>query len=114
MNKKTARYRGLAFDPRFVFRSSVIGLALSLASLCLAATLAPNSIVPSPHPLVTAVPVTSHAFNQPSRHPAALAPAQYSECLQLLGGTDHVSPVLVDTVSSLLNHQSRSEEHTSE
>jgi hypothetical protein len=106
MNKKTARYRGLAFDPRFVFRSSVIGLALSLASLCLAATLAPNSIVPSPNPVVTAVPVTSHAVNQPSRHTAALAPAQYSECLQLLGGTDHVSPVLVDTVSSLLNHPS--------
>ena len=68
--------------------------------------MAPDSVVPSPNPVVAAVPVTLLAVNQPSRHTAALAPAQYSECLQLLGGTDRVSPVLVDTVSSLLNHPS--------
>src|ERR1035437_1332658 len=106
MNKKTAHYRGLTLDLRFVLRGSAIGLALSLSSLCLAATLAPISVVPSPHPVVAAVPVPSHAVNQPARHIAALAPAQYSECLQLLGGTDRVSPVLVGTVSSLLNHPS--------
>jgi hypothetical protein len=106
MKRRIVNCPVLRLDPQFVFRSSAIGLALSLASLCLAATLAPNSIVPSPNPVVTAVPVTPHAVNQSSRHTASLAPAQYSECLQLLAGTDHVSPVLVDTVSSLLNHPS--------
>ena len=88
MNKETANCRRLKRCQQIVARASVLGLALSLSSLCLAAALAADSRVSSPNAAVT------------------VAPAQYSECLQLLGGTDRVSPVLVETVSSMLNHPS--------
>jgi len=106
MNKRTINCRGLRFDPFFVFRSSAVALALSLFSLCPAATLAADPILPSPNAVVAAVPVKALAANQPARGTVALAPAQYSECLQLLGETDHVSPVLVGNVSAMLNHPS--------
>ncbi len=106
MNKKTVNCRRPGLDPQFVFRVSVAGLALSLSSLCLAATVGTDSVAPSSNIVVTAVPATSADGNQPARHVAALAPAQYSECLQLLAGTDHVSPALVERVSLMLNHPS--------
>jgi hypothetical protein len=41
----------------------------------------------------------------PSTKPASkIAPANYTECLTLLQGTDRVSPVLVEAVAQLLNH----------
>jgi hypothetical protein len=88
MNRKTANCRRLGRGPRIVVRGSVVGLALFLSSLCVAATVTTNSAVSSPNAVVTG------------------APAQYGECLQLLGGTDRVSPVLVEAVSSMLNHPS--------
>ena len=75
MNKRTGNWRRPGLGQRFILRGSAVCLALSLSSLCFAAT-------PPP------------------------APIQYVECLQLLSGTDHVSPALVETVSSMLNHPS--------
>lgn len=106
MNNRTTSYRGLRLNPYFVFRSSAAGLMFYLSSHCLAATLAADSIFSSPNAVVAAVPVKALAVNQPARGTAALAPAQYSECLQLLGETDHVSPALVGNVSAMLNHPS--------
>src|SRR5882724_10299489 len=106
MNKRTINCRGLRFDPYFVFRSPAIGLVLSLSSFCSVATLAADSILASPNAVVAAVPVKALAANQSARSTAALAPTQYNECLQLLGETDHVSPVLVGNVSAMLNHPS--------
>jgi hypothetical protein len=88
MNKEITNCRRLGRDPLPVFRGSVVGLVLSLSSLCLVAALAADSVATSPNAVVT------------------VAPARYSECLQLLEGTDHVSPVLVGSVSSMLNHPS--------
>ena len=93
MNKMTANCQRPALDPQFVFRVSVAALALSLSPLCPAATVGTDSSTPSSNAVATAVPATS-------------APAQYSECLQLLMGTDHVSPAFVERVSSMLNHPS--------
>jgi hypothetical protein len=83
-NKVTANCQ----RPGLIFRGFVVGLMLSLSSLCLAEPLATNSVVLSSNAVVTA------------------APAQYGECLQLLQGTDRVSSGLVETVASLLNHPS--------
>ena len=68
--------------------------------------MATDSIVPSPSPIVAAVPVPSLAVNQPIHGVTKPAPAQYSECLQLLRGTDRVSPVLAETVAAMLQHPS--------
>ncbi len=106
MNNRTMYYRGLRLNPCLILRSSAVGLMLYLSSRCLAATLATDLIVASPNAVVSAVPVKALAANQPGRSTVALAPAQYTECLQLLGETDHVSPVLVGNVSAMLNHPS--------
>ena len=106
MNIRTINSRGLKSDPLSIFRSSAIGLVLYLSSLCPVATLAADSIILSPNAVVAAVPVKALAANQSTRGTVALAPAQYHECLQLLGETDRVSPVLVGNVSAMLNHPS--------
>jgi hypothetical protein len=106
MNKKIANRRRLGLDLRLVFHGSALGLVLSLSSLCLAATAGTDSIALSPNAVVTAVPATSLDGNPPAHRATTLATAQYSECLQLLEGTDHVSPALVERVSSMLNHPS--------
>jgi hypothetical protein len=84
MNKKTANYRRL----QFIFCNFAVGMLFSLSSLCFAETLATNSVVPTSNAVVAAISTP------------------YSECLQLLQGTDRVSSGLVGTVSSLLNHPS--------
>ncbi len=106
MNKKTANLRRLGLNPRLVFRSPVVALAFSFSSFCLAATVGTDSVAPSPNAALTAVPTTSPDGNPPARRTAALAPAQYSECLQLLTGTAGVSPALMERVSTMLNHPS--------
>jgi hypothetical protein len=102
MNKNTANCRRLGLNPRFAPRGLAVGLVLSLSSLCLAATVGTDSVVPSPN----AVSAASRDGSQPARRTASLAPAQYSECLRLFEGTAGVSPVLVERVSSMLNHPS--------
>src|SRR5580704_311675 len=92
MNKKTGNCQRLRLDPQFVFRGSVVGLMFSFSSLCLAATVGTDSVAPLPNAAVTAAPAASVDGSPPTRHTGALAPARYSECLQLLAGTDHVSP----------------------
>lgn len=87
MNKSTVNFRRLRLNPHFIFRSSAVGLLLSLSSLCQAARAA-DSVEHSPKAAMST------------------APAQYSECLRLLKDTDHVSPVLVENVSLMLNHPS--------
>jgi hypothetical protein len=84
MNKKTANCR----RPCLIFHGFAVGAAFFLSSLCLAEISATNSIATSSNAVITAVPT------------------QYSECLQLLAGTDHESSGLVETVALLLNHPS--------
>jgi hypothetical protein len=78
MNKKTANCRRLGLI--------AVEVAIFLSSVCLAEPSATNSVVTSSNAMVTT------------------APTQYSECLELLQGTDRVSSGLVETVASLLNH----------
>jgi len=106
MNKKTANHQRLGLDPRFVFRSSAVGLALFLSSLCLAATVGTDSAAPSPGTAAATVSTTSTDGNSLTHRAATSAPAQYNACLQLLAGTDHVNPAFVEHVSSMLNHPS--------
>jgi len=89
-----------------IFHISAAGLVFGLSSLCLAATVATDSVLPSPNPIVAAIPATSPAVNQPSRRTSKSEPAQFSECLQLLRDTDRVSPVLAETVAAMLQHPS--------
>jgi hypothetical protein len=106
MNKKSTRYQQQGFSSRIVFCGSTVGLILFLFLLRLPVTSAADSGVPSPNPVVTTDPATPPDSSQPARHAAALAPTRYSECLQLLEGTDRVNPALVENVSSMLNHPS--------
>ena len=80
--------------------------AICLSIRCHAAALAPDSTTPTPNAVV-ASPISS----APSTRPAStIAPANYSECLTLLQGTDRVSPVLVEAVAQLLNHPENASE----
>jgi hypothetical protein len=84
MNKKTVNCRIVAH----MVRGFSIGVLFSSSLFCRAATLGTDAAV-----------TATHNIDSP-------APAQYHECLQLLEGTDHVSPALVANVSSMLNHPS--------
>jgi hypothetical protein len=53
---------------------------------------------------MTAAPIASISGPSSVRATSTPSPADYTECLTLLRGTDRVGPVLVETVAQLLNH----------
>ena len=87
-------------------RLGSIGLSLlaviSLSTRCRAAALA--LATPTPNAVVALSPATSISSTSSTKPASTIAPANYTECLALLRGTDRVSPVLVEAVAQLLNH----------
>jgi hypothetical protein len=81
-------------------------LIVSLAPLSRAQGLASDTPVSAPTPtaVVAPSPLTTVSATLPVKPVSAIAPANYTECLNLLQGTDRVSPVLVEAVAQLLNH----------
>jgi len=96
----------IRLDGKLCRRLGSIGLSLlaviSLSTRCRAAALA--LATPTPNAVVAPSPATSISSTSSTRPASTIAPANYTECLSLLRGTDRVSPVLVEAVAQLLNH----------
>lgn len=84
--------------------------AASLSTQCLAGSLPSDSPTRTPNAINTPSPVTPISSTLATKQTPAIAPANYTECLTLLSGTDRISPVLVEAVAQLLNHPENASE----
>ena len=99
-----------------VLPSTLLTVCLSLLQLRFscqrpaADKLRADSDAPTPNAVIAPSPVTTIPAPLPGNRSSTIAPANYSECLTLLQGTDRISPVLVEAVAQLLNHPENASE----